>query len=203
MESSTKNSAARISGLRQARGYTQQELADLVGKSLRTVQNWESVDGTEPRGKDLRKLCEVLEVEVAEFVSGKSPMPEERNAPAPMVLRETHAGPEIFISFHSSDPKAAECIKYVADYLNARGADPDQVRWFLVELKNRFPIEEKRARVHVPGAPDSSSRQVSSVAETSMRGAGTAAGLPESSPTREAGAPTVHKHKPASGVDEE
>lgn len=46
---------------RNERGLNQEQLADLMGVSRRSVVSWETT-GTKPRGGRLRKLAEVLEV---------------------------------------------------------------------------------------------------------------------------------------------
>jgi transcriptional regulator with XRE-family HTH domain len=50
-----------IERYRKAKGWTQTELAEQVGVSLNTVQNWER--GTEPRPKHRAKLAEVFGID--------------------------------------------------------------------------------------------------------------------------------------------
>lgn len=56
-----------------------------------------------------------------------------------MSYQDTAPG-ETVITFRTQDTKAAECITYVADYLNRNQHNPDRVSWFLIELKERFPM---------------------------------------------------------------
>ena len=53
----------RLIGARNAKGWSQTELANEIDASLRSVQNWESGDFN-PQGRTLRKLSEKLEVSI-------------------------------------------------------------------------------------------------------------------------------------------
>lgn len=53
---------------RMAKGYTQIDLAKLVGVTQTTVSHWESGMAT-PRGKNLITLSEVLEVSTLELLT--------------------------------------------------------------------------------------------------------------------------------------
>jgi transcriptional regulator with XRE-family HTH domain len=58
--------ANRIKDLRSRRGYSQEELAERSGLSLRTIQRIEN-DETEPRGNTLIRLAAALDVTVDEL----------------------------------------------------------------------------------------------------------------------------------------
>jgi transcriptional regulator with XRE-family HTH domain len=58
--------ANRIKDLRSRRGYSQEELAERSGLSLRTIQRIEN-DETEPRGDSLTRLAAALDVTVDEL----------------------------------------------------------------------------------------------------------------------------------------
>lgn len=62
---STNFSGGQIKGKRLALGFSQQELADMTGLSLRTIQRIEN-GGTSPRAYSMRKLFEVLEIPLTE-----------------------------------------------------------------------------------------------------------------------------------------
>lgn len=59
-----KNISLRLIGCRNRQGWTQTELANKIGVSMRTIQNWEANIG-EPRGDSIRKLSEVFNVPIS------------------------------------------------------------------------------------------------------------------------------------------
>ena len=59
-----KTTAEKIRDARIGHNLKQQELADKIGVSLRTITKYEK-QGVMPRGLNLRKLAEVLEVSEA------------------------------------------------------------------------------------------------------------------------------------------
>ena len=147
VENSTKNFAVRLAGHRNASGYTQKELADLTGVSLRTIQNWESLDhdkSTEPRGKDLRKLCEVLRVSIAELMGREGTVVPRTTVP------ETHSdlrdvreiyGVERQFKFTTKSREAAEIIDHFFEFMNRTGDVPERLRLVVADVKRVFPLE--------------------------------------------------------------
>lgn len=64
-----KTTGEIIKGLREARGLTQQQLADIVeAKSYTTITKWESNDNF-PKGKDIIKLCSLFNV-TSDYILG-------------------------------------------------------------------------------------------------------------------------------------
>ena len=59
--------AQKVKTLRNRKGYSQEELADKTGLSLRTIQRIENGE-TEPRGDSLKRLATVFEVSPDEIV---------------------------------------------------------------------------------------------------------------------------------------
>ena len=58
------NFGNKIRSLREEKGLTQKELADLLGTSLKTISNYE-VKGTRPRTmKNFKKLAEIFDVNI-------------------------------------------------------------------------------------------------------------------------------------------
>ena len=58
------NFGNKIKSLREEKGLTQKELADMLGTSLKTISNYE-VKGTRPRTmKNFEKLAEIFDVNV-------------------------------------------------------------------------------------------------------------------------------------------
>ena len=56
---------ARLWRATRLKGYTQQQIAEALGLSLRTVHDW--FHGSQPRGANLLALAELLEEPVAYF----------------------------------------------------------------------------------------------------------------------------------------
>jgi len=67
----------RMASRRKELGYSQQKLADMVGKSHVTIYNWENGD-TEPKGKNLFSLSTALKCSPTWLLFG-----DEEKAPAP------------------------------------------------------------------------------------------------------------------------
>jgi transcriptional regulator with XRE-family HTH domain len=63
----------RIKQLREAKGLTLEAMAELVGVSWQSVQQWERENGTAPSRKRQKKAAEVLGVTVSELISDGKP----------------------------------------------------------------------------------------------------------------------------------
>lgn len=63
--------AKKISEARKIKGLTQEELADRSNINLRTIQRIEN-DESEPRGKTLKLICDVLHLDVSELMPGNN-----------------------------------------------------------------------------------------------------------------------------------
>ena len=61
-----------IAVLRKEKGLTQKELAEQIGISDKTVSKWETGNGM-PDIAYLSPLCEVLDINVNELLSGEKP----------------------------------------------------------------------------------------------------------------------------------
>ena len=70
-----ENIGSKIKELRVLKGLTQEELADLTGLSVRTIQRIESGD-VDPRTYTLTALAEALEVDLEVFTSKKIDSPK-------------------------------------------------------------------------------------------------------------------------------
>jgi len=70
-----KNRAQRARRLQKARitkGLKQQDVADLLFKSLATIKKWESPTGAEPASlNDVVRLCDVYGISLQWYVLGK------------------------------------------------------------------------------------------------------------------------------------
>jgi transcriptional regulator with XRE-family HTH domain len=71
---------AALRDLRENAFLDQQELADLAGLSLSTIQRLES-GRAQPRRKTARKLAEILKVDPREIEFGPSGLPARRGRP--------------------------------------------------------------------------------------------------------------------------
>ncbi|MEN8927967.1 MAG: helix-turn-helix transcriptional regulator [Flavobacteriales bacterium] len=60
----------RILESRKAKGYSQEQLAELSHVNLRTIQRIENQEN-EPRGKTLQLICEALDLKIEELNSDK------------------------------------------------------------------------------------------------------------------------------------
>lgn len=63
--------AKKISETRKIKGLTQEELAEQASINLRTIQRIEN-EQSEPRGKTLQLICEVLEIDAEELILGNN-----------------------------------------------------------------------------------------------------------------------------------
>lgn len=92
------NFASRLIGARNRAGLSQTALADAVGVSLRTVQNWEASGSTAPKWESLRRLAAATGVTVAFLTDQEDESPEplrEDTSPEEMkVLDELRSLPD-------------------------------------------------------------------------------------------------------------
>ena len=63
-----KNFANKLKAFRKRAGLTQQELANMVNVSLKTVQRWEHEE-RQPRVEELKKLTEALHISETDLLS--------------------------------------------------------------------------------------------------------------------------------------
>lgn len=61
----------KLKETRLQKGYSQEELADVAGVNIRTIQRIEKGDN-EPRGKTLQLLCEALNIEIEQVTATQS-----------------------------------------------------------------------------------------------------------------------------------
>lgn len=73
----TMSQGERIREARQAKGLTQQDLADALGVQRAAVSQWEK-DQTSPTNDKLAKLSEMLSVDVQHLVTGTRRLPVAR-----------------------------------------------------------------------------------------------------------------------------
>jgi len=109
---------------RNRKGLTQTELAKELGVHLRSIQNWEG-GLTEPRGKVLRYLSEVLGMSVA-FLLG---MDDGGPGKSARYLKDSKGG-EVRQKAH----------EYLDKVLDSKRGDEDHESWTYVELKKKFPL---------------------------------------------------------------
>lgn len=68
----------KISERRKAKGLTQEELAELSKVNLRTIQRIENSE-SEPRGKTLILICEVLDINLEDLLNSKKQIEDNIN----------------------------------------------------------------------------------------------------------------------------
>lgn len=117
--------AQRLIGARNRNGLSQQELADAIGKSLRSIQNWEGEVG-EPHPQALRKLAETLGVSIP-YLLGSDEV--DRVEPIAEVPPQWNAG-----------SIREKCVNHIDMFLLAHRDDPDKQAWTFIELKRNFPL---------------------------------------------------------------
>jgi len=124
-ERNTKIFSVRLTGARIARGWSQTDLSQKLGVSLRSVQNWESGDFL-PQGKTLRKLSATLE------------------SPIPFLLGEDQPGPlSESAATYSESSIRTKCHQYLNQVLDECGTDEGKLWWAFHELKRSFPLGGK------------------------------------------------------------
>ncbi len=62
-----ENTGQKIKSIRKQKGFSQEELADLAKVNLRTIQRIENAE-SEPRGKTLQLICEVLDINIEDIL---------------------------------------------------------------------------------------------------------------------------------------
>lgn len=62
-----KNIGQKIKSIRKQKGFSQEELADRAKVNLRTIQRIENSE-SDPRGKTLQLICEVLDVNIEDIL---------------------------------------------------------------------------------------------------------------------------------------
>lgn len=120
----------RIVGCRTRRGLTQQELANLIGVHIRTVQNWEHPKSHPPTGEKLRKLAAVFDVPVA-YLLDTSEAPHRQH----QALAELQDSSDATSILH-------RCQRHFAEFLARCQLDPAKLHWTWIELLERFPLSK-------------------------------------------------------------
>ncbi|WP_439482718.1 helix-turn-helix domain-containing protein [Cyclobacterium plantarum] len=69
----------KISETRKSKGLTQEELAELSKVNLRTIQRIENNE-SEPRGKTLILICEVLDINIEDLINSKKIIEDNINS---------------------------------------------------------------------------------------------------------------------------
>lgn len=122
--------AERLKRARKAKGFSQQKLAEVADVALRSIASWESGDN-EPQGQNLRKLCEVLQVNL-EYFFGDLAAPGDPSSYA----KET-----------AQSGLAQRILEYIQRVIAACKGNPDRLAWTYIELTKRFPIPSSTAAV--------------------------------------------------------
>src|SRR5262245_1486778 len=131
MDKNMKIFSERLIGARNAKGWSQTELAHEIGASLRSVQNWESGDFS-PQGRALRKLSESLEVSIP-YLLGEGADPGSA-----MSVNLLHSQPAMAIR--------GKVHQYIDSLLDRAGSDQSKLWWIFHELHAKVPLDSPPLR---------------------------------------------------------
>ncbi|MGB3835908.1 XRE family transcriptional regulator [Castellaniella sp.] len=149
----------RIKTARNAKQLSMEQLAELVGVSYQTVQQWEN-GKTAPKRQRLGKLAGVLGVTPEHLSLGVGPGENSEHAPIPLVDAKTSAGGGALVVSYDTD----KVLMFRRDWLAKNDAKPDQTVAFEVRddsmtdlhiidgavvLANRRKAEPRSKRVYV------------------------------------------------------
>lgn len=132
------NFSDRLKRIRTSLFKTQDEMGVLLGISGNYVYMVEK--GIKPPGNKLIEKLDLLEAELDRKSNQKSSQVETRLDNG----GETATAPPLSAS-RNLDAKRLQCLDHLRQWLDRVGTDPDQVSWALVELRRRFPLENKSA----------------------------------------------------------
>ena len=121
----------RLIGARNAKGWSQTELAHEIEASLRSVQNWESGDFS-PQGRALRKLSERLEVSIPYLLG------EGADAGASGNVDLLHSQPAMAIR--------GKVHQYIDTLMDRAGTDQSKLWWIYHELRAKLPLDSAPLR---------------------------------------------------------
>lgn len=119
----------KLRGLRNAKGYTQQQVADMIGlKNKSTLGSWE-VGKSEPDGYTLLRLCKIYDVEdiYLAFEDVPSTATADEAIKNQSISGSSNEEQEVIVAYRNASPKEKNTVRYVLG---------------LEEIKE----EEKRAR---------------------------------------------------------
>lgn len=80
---------ARVSAVRRDRGYTQEQLAEMVGIDPVTLSRWERGHQSLALGT-LARVAEAIGVGIGDLLDTKRPLPQVEAAPAHLVLARAY-----------------------------------------------------------------------------------------------------------------
>lgn len=98
----------KLKEFRESKGLSQKELAEMIGMSYRSIQQWERGD-TFPNASALCDLCSVLECEPNDLLGWYDEHPEDR--PSTSVSREEAV---LLDNYRASPPDGRSTITAVA-----------------------------------------------------------------------------------------
>lgn len=132
---------SRVREARKRLGWTQQELADKVDVSLKSVTNWE-LEASPASQQNMRKLSESLGVEIPwllgeEKINSRLESPDARRETAEVYgLREDMGGA-------GELPTQEKCRRHFEKVL-ATCDTPARLGWLWCELLEKFPLNKFR-----------------------------------------------------------
>jgi transcriptional regulator with XRE-family HTH domain len=138
-EEKTKNFSHRLIGARNDAGLTQAELADAIGVSLRSIQNWEdsrSDSDSQPGAKNLRKLAEVLGCSIPHLLGTEESTGIKTEGTIQMDRFHEMGG--------GGRPSTQACRDYLEKIMAHAKGKPDRIGWILEQLRDAFPVDSPR-----------------------------------------------------------
>lgn len=99
----------RIKRLREARGLSQEALANLAGVKYQSVQEWEQEDGTAPSRKRQAAVADALGVSVSELMTGN-----EASSQLPAEVDLTMDERALVVRYRAADPRWQLSLRLLA-----------------------------------------------------------------------------------------
>ena len=138
--------SATIRQLRETRNLTQQELAQKIGVSSKTISKWETAKGL-PDVSLLQPLAQALNISVIELMNGEHII--NKNISANMLRSKFYVCPVCGNVIHSVGHSVISCCGIILPALEAEEADGDHaVSIENVEDEHFITVSHPRTRQH-------------------------------------------------------
>ncbi len=135
-----------IKKLREAKGFTQQQLAQEIGVSDKAVSKWETAKGL-PDITLIEPLAKILGISVMELISGDTII--NKNISANMLRTKFYVCPICGNVIHSTGNILVSCCGIILPALEAEDADKEHsIKIESVEDENFITVEHKMTKKH-------------------------------------------------------
>lgn len=137
---------ATIRKLREAKGFTQQQLAQEIGVSDKAVSKWETAKGL-PDITLIEPLAKILGISVMELISGDTII--NKNISANMLRTKFYVCPICGNVIHSTGNILVSCCGIILPALEAEDADKEHsIKIESVEEEKFITVEHKMTKSH-------------------------------------------------------